>query len=101
MPSELSEAPKQTYPGETEARRRELPKVLDKVEAILKLAASNFPSPNTDVRILTSGGPSTGSAEFHWYDIQFLVDAGRLALSEQPHREGSGQPDERRSGTDG
>ena len=67
----------------TEAQRRDYPEYLDNMEAVVKLAAANFPR-NIDVRIETAGSSPQASITLPWSVLSFLIDAGRTALEDNP-----------------
>jgi hypothetical protein len=71
----------------SEAQRRDYTKHLDNLDAVLQLAAANFPRSN-EVDIKTVGSSPNASIRLHYYILSFLVEAGRRSLQDSGESRG-------------
>jgi len=65
----------------TEYQKRDYQEVLDTLEAVVRLARANFPRDN-GIKIETHGSSPSASISIYPAILQFLIDAGRSALTQ-------------------
>lgn len=66
----------------TDHQASEFRELLDRLDAVARLASANFPR-NSDVRVETCGPGPSAKMVIKSYDLARLIDAGRSILSDK------------------
>lgn len=65
----------------TENQKQGMREAIEKIDAVIALAKSNFPR-DSNIIVKTSGTDQSASISVAWHALKPIIDAGRAALSE-------------------